>query len=102
MVTTQMFLSLVYDPTLTFGNVLQIISLIGVGIAGYQAIKGQLIKMQETLDHHAERIQYNDRKVERIEEAVKRMGEHVQRLVGRAEADEIYRGIDRRGSPRDS
>jgi len=86
-----------FDPSVTLGTILQIGAMLWAGIAVYYGIKAQIEKMQSTLDHHSEQFSSGDMRVTRIETAVKQMGDHVQRLIGREEAREIYNGVDRRG-----
>jgi len=86
-----------FDPSITLGTILQIGTMVWAGIAVYYGIKAQISKMQSTLDHHSEQFSSGDMRVTRIEAAVKQMGDHVQRLIGREEARELYTGIDRRG-----
>lgn len=81
--------AVVFDPTISFGAVVQIASWVVIVVGAYfawkQQISVQLAQFKGTLDHHANTIAEHTAKFGSVERDLKDVSNNLQRLMGRLE-----------------
>lgn len=89
-----MFIALQFDPTISFGTVVEIGAIIITVVGLYYGVVGKLELFKQTLEQHAVQIADHTRRMEKNEDMFSQMAADFHRLMGRIEAN------DRRHVPR--
>lgn len=86
-----------FDWTLTFGTVLQIVSMVLLAVAVFNAVSARLSIFENTLKDHAASLARHADRLDRYDSLLLKVVGDLQRVVGQSD---ILR-TERRGHPRD-
>lgn len=76
-----------FDPTITFGNILQLALWVVLAISAYHAIQTKFAVLEEMLRTHAAQLQQHAARLDRYEASIVDVVRELSRLVGRAEVE---------------
>lgn len=74
-----------FDWTVTLGNVLQLVTMIGLAIAGYYAISARMAVFESMLAGHADTLKQHAQRLDLYEARIVEVIGDLQRLIGRME-----------------
>lgn len=80
--------AIAFDNTITLGAVLQIVTLLGVALAAFYAVKNRIEVFQTILQEHGQALHKHDAVLQIYETRIFELVGGLQRLVGRIEASD--------------
>lgn len=80
-----------YDDIISLGDVLQILTWLGLAVGAYYSVRTQLALFRQVLEHHSATLVEHAKRLDRYEESIVRVIGELQRLVGRVESMRIDR-----------